>query len=191
MTPVNSLVLPFLWQKRFCPLRTLTQQCGKRYSDENECRVKMLIENNISGENKRYCLWWFYSYWYGRKFLSFIIHYVLFQTIAPILALLLHSGGSRISLRWGPQPSTMEHQPKILTNLPKNCMKLKESGPQGRVSCAPLPLDPPMLYEQCCNVTCCYEWVRKTAASVSVSVSALNIYNGILFSLLSVSRLTS
>ena len=41
------------------------------------------------------------------------------------------SGGSRISLRWGHQPWGEGRQHTILLNFPKNCMKLKEFGPQG------------------------------------------------------------
>ena len=40
------------------------------------------------------------------------------------------SGGSRISLRWGCQPSR-GHQHTILPKFPENCMKLKEFGPRG------------------------------------------------------------
>ena len=45
------------------------------------------------------------------------------------------SGGSRISPRWGCQPSRGGgYQHTILPNLPKNCMKLKEFWPWGRTS---------------------------------------------------------
>ena len=63
----------------------------------------------------------------------------------------LFSGGSRISPRWcanspGRGGSNIRFC-QILPNFPKNCMKLKEFGPQGRgerASLAPL-LDPPLL----------------------------------------------
>ena len=49
------------------------------------------------------------------------------------------SGGSRISPRWGRQPSGVGHQHRILPNFPKNCMKLKEFGARGP-SLSPPPL---------------------------------------------------
>ena len=55
------------------------------------------------------------------------------------------SGGSRISPRWGHQPfrgGRLQHT--ILSNFPKNCMKLKEFGRPG-ASLTP-PLDPPLVW---------------------------------------------
>ena len=43
----------------------------------------------------------------------------------------LGSHKSRISLRWGHQPSTGGHPHMILPNFSKNCMELKEFGPLG------------------------------------------------------------
>ena len=53
------------------------------------------------------------------------------------------SGGSRISPRWGCQPSG-GHQHKILPNFPKNCMKFKEFGPREGANVPHAPLDPPL-----------------------------------------------
>ena len=63
----------------------------------------------------------------------------------------LGSGGSRISPRRGRQlPGGGGRQHTILLNFPKNCMKLKEFGPQlGGASVAP-PLDPQLL-GSCCD----------------------------------------
>ena len=46
------------------------------------------------------------------------------------------SDGSRISLRWGHQPSR-GCQHKILPNFSKKCMKLKKFGPSGHTSLVP------------------------------------------------------
>ena len=56
-----------------------------------------------------------------------------------------NSGGSRISPRWGRQPSS-GRQPMILPHFPKNCMKLKEFGPGGVPRA---PLDPPTCKRTC------------------------------------------
>ena len=69
------------------------------------------------------------------------------------LTFMYYSGGSRISLRWGRQPSGglggVGGCPRtILPNFPKNYMKLKEFGhPRGaRVPRGP-PLDPQMVQD--------------------------------------------
>ena len=56
------------------------------------------------------------------------------------------SGGSRISRRWGRQLSREGRQHTILPNFPKNCMKLKESGPPGGACDPRAPLDPPLVF---------------------------------------------
>ena len=55
-----------------------------------------------------------------------------------------YSGGSRISPRLGRQPYG-GRQNTILPNFSKNCMKLKEFGPQGGLVPRSL-LDPPLNY---------------------------------------------
>ena len=66
-----------------------------------------------------------------------------------------NSGGSRIPLRRGRQLPRGGRQHTILPYFPKNCMKLKEFGPQGDASLAP-PLDPPLHNIISFEKSCCY-----------------------------------
>ena len=71
----------------------------------------------------------------GGKFSSHL-GFAIFHLFSCTLA----SDGSRISLRWGTNPRGGANIP----NFPKNCMKLKEFGPQGGAHPSS-SLDPPLL----------------------------------------------
>ena len=65
-------------------------------------------------------------------------------------------------------PTFHEEAPTYdIAKFSQKLYEIKTWTPRG-ASLAP-HLDPLMLHAQCCNVSCCYKWVRKTTASVSVS----------------------
>ena len=72
------------------------------------------------------------------------VHELTCLSTAPLHPLTQNSDGFRISPRWGRQPSGGEHT--ILSNFPKNCMKLKEFGSWGGARLLP-PLDPPLWFQ--------------------------------------------